>query len=146
LKKENKFAVVAAAPTTVDYALAYSKLGWAVLPVWSVDEHGQCRCGRPNTEKGHKVVKHPHTQLTPRGHLDATTEEQVIRDWWATDPGAGIGVALAASGLLALDIDPQNGGRESLAALEAEHGYCIQTAPLSRRAAGSIACSPLMKP
>lgn len=122
MKKESKFAVVATAPTTVDYALAYAKLGWAVLPVWSVDEHGQCRCGRPNSDKGHKVGKHPHTQLTPRGHLDATTEEQVIRDWWATDPGAGIGVALAASGLLALDIDPQNGGRESLAALEAEHG------------------------
>lgn len=109
-------------PTTLDYALAYARLGWAVLPVWSVDEHGQCRCGRPNNEKGHKAGKHPQANLAPHGHQDATTDEQVIRDWWATDPDAGIGVSLADSGLLALDIDPQNGGQESLAQLEAEHG------------------------
>ncbi len=110
------------APTTLDYALSYAKLGWAVLPVWSVDEHGQCRCGRPNSEKGHKAGKHPHADLVPHGHQDATTDVQIIKEWWATDPDAGIGVSLSDSGLLALDIDPQNGGRESLAAIEAEHG------------------------
>lgn len=109
-------------PTTLDYALAYARLGWAVLPVWSVDSHGQCRCGRPNAEKGHKAGKHPQSNLVPHGHQDATTDEQTIRDWWAVDPDAGIGISLAASGLLALDIDPQNGGRETLTALEAEHG------------------------
>ena len=109
-------------PKPLDFALAYARLGWAVLPVWSVDENGQCRCGRPNHEKGHKAGKHPQSDLVPHGHQDATTEEQTIRDWWATDPEAGIGISLSASGLLALDIDPQNGGRESLAVLEAEHG------------------------
>ena len=109
-------------PTTLDYALAYARLGWHVLPVWSVDSHGQCRCGRPNTEQGHKAGKHPHSQLVPHGQHEATTEESKIREWWATDPDAGVGVALSASGLLALDIDPQNGGREALEALEAEHG------------------------
>lgn len=110
------------APTTLDYALAYAKLGWHVLPVWSVDEHGQCRCGRPNSEKGHKPGKHPQADLAPHGHQDATVDEKIIRDWWAVDPNAGIGISLADSGLLALDIDPQNGGVESLAQLEAEHG------------------------
>lgn len=106
----------------LDYALAYARRGWAVLPVWSVDEHGQCRCGRPNGEKGHKPGKHPQSNLVPHGHLDATTDEDVIRDWWATDPEAGIGVSLQASGLLALDIDPRHGGWESLEAIEAEQG------------------------
>lgn len=109
-------------PTPLDYALAYARRGWRVLPVWSVDAHGRCRCGRPNTEKGHKPGKHPQSNLAPHGHQDATTDERIIRDWWATDPDAGVGVGLAESGLLALDIDPQNGGHESLAALEAEHG------------------------
>ena len=113
---------VGAKPQTVDYALAYARLGWAVLPVWSVDAHGQCRCGRPNSEKGHKPGKHPQAQLAPHGHNDATTDERIIRDWWATDPEAGIGISMAGSGLLALDIDPQNGGDDSLAKLEAEHG------------------------
>lgn len=116
------WAVGAGGPNTLDFALAYARLGWYVLPVWSVDDHGQCRCGRPNTEKGHKAGKHPHSELVPHGHQDATVDEQVIKDWWATDPSAGIGISLADSGLLALDIDPQNGGRESLAELEAEHG------------------------
>lgn len=114
--------VVDKAPTPLDFALAYAELGWYVLPVWSVDEHGQCRCGRPNNEKGHKPGKHPQADLVPHGHQDATIDPQIIRDWWATDPEAGIGISLADSGLLALDIDPQNGGAETLATLEAEHG------------------------
>ena len=115
-------ASAAPAPTNLDYALAYAARGWAVLPVWSVDPEGQCRCGRHNSEKGHKAGKHPHSGLVPNGHLDATTDEAVIRDWYATDPEAGVGINLSQSGLLALDIDPKNGGWESLAAIEAEHG------------------------
>ena len=114
--------VVDNAPSTLDYALAYADLGWYVLPVWSVDENGQCRCGRPNNEKGHKPGKHPQSNLAPHGHQNATLEEQTIREWWATDPDAGIGISLSDSGLIALDIDPQNGGWESLAEIEAEHG------------------------
>lgn len=113
---------VDSAPSNLDYALAYARLGWHVLPVWSVDSEGRCRCGRPNDDKGHNPGKHPHAALAPRGHHDATTDEQRIRDWWAQDPEAGIGVSLAESGLLALDIDPRNGGRETLAELEAAHG------------------------
>jgi len=120
--KKNELTVVGKGPTPLDYALAYAQRGWAVLPVWSVDANGQCRCGRPNSEKGHKAGKHPHSELAPHGHHDATTSEDVIREWWATDPDAGIGVSLYDSGLLALDIDPRNGGREALDAIEAEHG------------------------
>ena len=122
VSKQKQLWAVDRAPTTLDYALAYARLGWAVLPVWSVDAHGQCRCGRANSEQGHKAGKHPQSQLVPHGHQDATTDEERIRQWWSTDPEAGIGVSLAESGLLALDIDPQNGGAESLATLEAEHG------------------------
>jgi hypothetical protein len=109
-------------PKPVDYAVAYARLGWHVLPVWSVDKNGQCRCGRPHAEHGHKPGKHPQSNLVVRGHLDATIDEQVIRDWWALDPEAGIGISLAASGMVALDIDPQNDGPETLAKIEAEHG------------------------
>ena len=122
VKQTNKFGLVDKAPTTLDYALAYSKLGWYVLPVWSVDDNGQCRCGLPNDASGHKAGKHPQANLVPHGHQDSTIDEQTIRNWWAEDPDAGIGISLSTSGLIALDIDPQNGGRESLATLEAEHG------------------------
>ena len=116
------WAVGSNTPTNLDYALAYSKLNWYVLPVWSVDINGQCRCGKSNLEKGHKAGKHPQTELAPHGHQNATVDEQTIRDWWAIDPDAGVGISLADSGLLALDIDPKNGGYDSLEALESEHG------------------------
>ena len=108
--------------TNLDFALSYAAKGWAILPVWSVDADGNCRCGRPTSEKGHKPGKHPQSRLVPHGHKDATTDPEIINKWFNTDPQAGIGISLAASRLLALDIDPQNGGHISLAALEDEHG------------------------
>ncbi len=103
-------------------ALAHARLGHYIFPVWSVDDCGRCRCGKPNDVPGHKPGKHPQGALAPNGHNDATTDEDMIREWWTRDPDAGIGISLAASGLLAVDIDPRNGGWESLAAIEAEHG------------------------
>jgi RecA-family ATPase len=110
------------ANSSLDFAHAYARMGWHVLPVWSVDANGQCRCGLPADAPGHAPGKHPQPRLVPRGHLQATTDDATIRRWFADDPEAGIGLSLQASGLLALDVDPRNGGREALAALEAEHG------------------------
>ncbi len=108
--------------STVEFALAYVRLGWHVLPVWSVDENGQCRCGRPNTEKDHRAGKHPQGLLVSHGHLDASIDPEVICKWFNKDPDAGIGISLAESGLIALDVDPRNGGEESLEGLEAAYG------------------------
>jgi RecA-family ATPase len=111
----------------LNLALTYARTGWHVFPVWSVDDNSNCRCGKSNDTPGHKPGKHPHGELAPHGHNDATTDEEMIRDWWTRDPDAGIGVSLAASGLLAVDIDPRNGGWESLAEVEAEHGKLLST-------------------
>ena len=105
----------------LNLAMTYASMSWHVFPVWSVDDNGNCRCGKPNDTPGHKPGKHPHGKLAPHGHNDATTDEDKIRDWWTRDPNAGIGVSLAPSGLLAVDIDPRNGGWESLAEIEVEH-------------------------
>jgi len=109
--------------SNLNLALTYARLGWAVLPVWSVDLNGQCRCGKPNDAPGHKPGKHPHGELAPHGHNDATTDKDTIHEWWTRVPDAGIAISLAASGLMALDIDPRNGGWDSLAAIEAQHGH-----------------------
>jgi len=55
-----------------------------------------------------------------RGVLDATSDAETIRAWWAEHPDANIGVA-CGSGLLALDVDPgavEAYGVESVADLE----------------------------
>ena len=117
-------------PSTLDFALAYAKLGWYVLPVWSVNSEGECRCGRP-TSGNHKAGKHPQSNLALHGHNSATIDVEILTEWFTTDPEAGIGISMAESGLVALDIDPQNGGWDSLAKIESQHGIlhsdCIAT-------------------
>lgn len=66
-----------------DTALAYAAYGWHVFP-----------CA-PN-------AKHP---LTPNGYRDATTDPDTIRAWWAIWPDANPALALAPSGLVAIDAD-----------------------------------------
>lgn len=89
--------------TPLAYAQAYARMGWHVLPI----------------EPGAKA---PIGRLVPRGMLDASTDPEVIGRWWRAAPKAGIGIALAPSGLVALDIDPRNGGVETWDALQADHG------------------------
>jgi hypothetical protein len=66
--------------------------------------------------------------LTWHGHLDATTDRSRITAWWNRWPGANIGVPTGGrSGVLALDVDPDKGGEESLTLLEDSHGALPET-------------------
>lgn len=52
-----------------------------------------------------------------------TTQEPIIRKWWAQDPNANVGVVTGKkSNVFVVDIDPKNGGQESIEALFAKHG------------------------
>lgn len=83
---------------TLEHALAYVALGWRLLPV-----------------RG----KAPDGTLVPHGHRDATSDPERVQRWWGSPPpgdhGPGIGLALDASGLVAVDIDPRNRGDLTLA-------------------------------
>ncbi len=79
----------------IEHALYYASLGWPVIPL------------RP----GMKVP------ATSNGSKDATTDEFAVRELWS-DPEYNVGVVMNQdSGMLALDIDPRNGGTEGFAAL-----------------------------
>ncbi len=99
----------------LQHALLYAeKFGLRVFPCHSVHD-GECTCQRPNCrDQG----KHPRTT---HGFKDATTDPKVIRDWWTRWPDANIGIA-TGEGLVVIDVDPRNGGDQSLAELEAEFG------------------------
>ena len=63
-----------------------------------------------------------------RGVLDATTDADRIRGWWSRNPRAKIGIATGTvSGSWVLDVDPRNGGDDSLAELESAHGPLPET-------------------
>lgn len=68
----------------IDFALAYAGAGYRVIP---------CRGKIP---------------LTAHGAHDASADETVIAGWWRRWPDANIGMTL--DGLVAVDIDPRNGG------------------------------------
>ena len=70
--------------------------------------------------------KHPFG--IDRWQEKATIDVQRITKYWTLNPDHGIGIATGAeSGLWVLDIDPDDGGDDSLAALEARHGALPDT-------------------
>lgn len=108
--------------TMIDYALMYAERGWPVVPFYTPDEQGRCSCLNIACPS---IGKHPRTG---NGVSDATTDPHVIQGWWTRWPDANIGVSTGkVSGIVALDIDPRNGGDESLDAMEAEHGALPDT-------------------
>ncbi len=105
-------------------ALAYAeKLGWAVLPLHSVNAEGTCTCGNPECDNS--IGKHPRTK---NGHLEATKDLDQITRWWAKWPDANIGVRTGAeSGIVVIDIDPRNDGDNSIEDMEKEIGKLPDT-------------------
>lgn len=90
-----------------DAAIGYARMGWRVHPL---------------VDKGKK----PRLKAWQKR---ATTNEVTISKWWATWPKANIGIATGEeSGVFAVDVDPRNGGEESLKNLFDEHGKFENTA------------------
>ena len=98
--------------TPLEHALKYAERGFSVFPVHTVwDGACSCRGGKTCPDKG----KHPRTR---KGIKAATLDVARIKHWWKTHPESNIGLATGAvSRIVALDIDPRNGGTEILAEL-----------------------------
>lgn len=102
-------------------ALAYGKRGWPVFPCYAIVD-GQCDCGDADCRN---PGKHP---CTKHGFKDASTDAERIRGFFDDDPAPNVAIRTGAeSGIVVLDIDPRNGGDESLEALEREHGRLPKT-------------------
>lgn len=108
-------------PSTHDAALAYAEQGWRVVPLHYPVGDGSCSCGKSscNTAVGNAPVgKHPRlTAWQDR----ATVDLDKVDAWFERDPRNNVGIA-TGSGLVVLDIDPKDGGFETLDALLKVHG------------------------
>lgn len=107
--------------TLLDAALAYAARGWHVFPL------------SPRSK-----VPLPGT----RGLLEATTDAAQIRAWWQADAARNVGLALAPSGLVALDADGAD-WRAKIAALEELHGALPRT--LVQHSGGGIGIHALYR-
>jgi putative DNA primase/helicase len=91
-----------------ELALQYADRGWSVEPMHTVTD-GRCSCGSDQCDR---KGKHPRTS---HGVKDATTDVGQIKEWWERWPAANIGIAAGRkSRILVIDIDPRNGGDETL--------------------------------
>lgn len=79
---------------TIETAFGYADKGWHVLPV-----------------RHHS--KEPIGKLARFGHLSATTDKNVIAQWFDAVPDMNIGIACEMSGLLVIDVDYRNLTKES---------------------------------
>lgn len=105
------------------HALAYAARGWFVVPVHEVVD-GRCTCQRRWCRN---VGKHPIARLAPNGSKDASRWDIQVGHWWDLKPNANIGIVTGPSGLVVLDVDPRNGGDESLDRLVDQIGGLPQT-------------------
>jgi hypothetical protein len=112
-----------AAHRTLHTAWSLSEAGWQLYPVYAVDDGGVCNCSRGTacTDPG----KHP---TTPHGFNDASSDPERIADMFARWPGDNVGHKSGrASGTVIIDVDPRDGGMETLGRLQAEHGFLPPT-------------------
>ena len=99
-------------------ALRLAASGIPVVPCHTPQPDGTCSCHNPDCES---VGKHPRSF---HGVKDATTDADTISRWWHMWPDANLGIA-TGGGFAVLDIDPRNGGDESLERLEAQQGEIV---------------------
>lgn len=110
--------------------MSYIDLGWAVLPIWGV-RNGHCACSEGvNCKKS--PGKHPNAKLAPNGLKNATRDKSVLREWFKRYPDGNwavrCGEPLVGGGFsLFLDVDPRNGGDETLASIQGLRGELPDT-------------------
>lgn len=110
---------------TLEHALKYARAGVHIFPCHGIDDFGYCTCGNKNCRT---AGKHPHSQLAPRGFYDATRDEEKIRFWFSSIKNLNIGMPTGKiNGFSVLDIDPRNGGDDTIQELEKKNGKLKET-------------------
>lgn len=106
-----------------DEVIVAAESGVAIGPLYPPDSGrpGVCSCYRG--EACEAPAKHP---LTKHGKDDFTDDLAQIAAWARRWPGCNWG-GRPPEGVVILDVDPRNGGTDSLAALEMEHGLLPRT-------------------
>ena len=110
------------------FADVYARGGWAVVPLHSAVA-GVCSCSKGSACPS--AGKHP--RLKDWG-THATSDAEVVEEWQDDFPNANVGVATGEpSGFVVLDVDPDNGGFDSLAQLGA-----LPFTPVQRTGSGGF--------
>ncbi|WP_426751575.1 bifunctional DNA primase/polymerase [Myxococcus sp. Y35] len=101
------------------------EVGWRVIPLHNITPAGVCSCQEGASCPVKQRGKHPRlSRWQDRG----TRDPQEIASWWGKWKDGNVGIVTGEeSGIFALDVDPENGGRDSLAALVDKYGPLPRT-------------------
>ncbi|MBM4222886.1 MAG: DUF3987 domain-containing protein, partial [Gammaproteobacteria bacterium] len=117
LKMEVIFNTNVDCVSNLDWAMQYVNQGWSVIPLYEADIDGHCSCGKKNCTS---VGKHPRVK---NGSKDGSSDPLMVKKWWNIWPNANIGIVTgSASKICVLDIDPKNGGLDSLSMIQEKYG------------------------
>lgn len=87
----------------LEAALSYARRGFLVVPLHGIVD-GECTCGNRSCNS---PGKHP---LISGWRDRATTDQEIVRQWWQQQPFANIGIVCGqASGVVVLDFDGEEG-------------------------------------
>lgn len=104
----------------------YVRRGWGVVPLYGLDDSGDCRCGRGSICPVKTRAKHPSNGRAWQDN--ALSSGPDVQAWFEDHPHDNVGIVTGrTSGLWVLDIDGEDGIR-TITALAAEHA----TLPLTR--------------
>lgn len=113
----------------VSHALKYASIGWQVFPIRAP---GEAYTDKENVDRI-AIGKEPGTAA---GFKDATSDPAKIDKWWKSKPSRGMAIRTCAeSGIWVLDSD--DGGEDTIAELEAEHG-ALPHGPKQKTPSGGI--------
>jgi putative DNA primase/helicase len=108
--------------------LEYGRRGFRVFPLQSVRD-GVCTCQewRDRNDKGPCPTPGKHPRFR-NWQERATCDADAIEEFWWNHKGSNVGIATAAgSGVFVLDVDPKNGGDDSIETLISKHGRLPDT-------------------
>lgn len=111
--------MTATATETEHIAITYARRGWRVVPIWWLN-NGVCAC-RAGVHCKRSPGKHPYDAFAPKGVHSASSDPDTVKAWLEKAPRLNWGLAMG-DGVVAVDVDPRNGGDETLGALIAQHG------------------------
>ena len=99
-------------------ALEYVKKGWAVVLLHGITTEGYCTCSRGKNCDKNMQGKHPLV-----GIKGATIDPGTVVAWFEKHPDSNIGITTGKPNkFIVLDVDPRNGGEESLQKMQQEFG------------------------
>jgi hypothetical protein len=114
------------------HALAYAGMGWKIFPVFGFNPDGTCACGEdPSIVEDSRCTPGKHPAISG-WNSSATSDATIVEQWWTENPLYNIGVVCNQSGLVVIDVDPRNGGHDSIDFLEVNLGIEFPKTAASR--------------